>query len=399
MKRTVSIILSLVLIIFAIASTPVAALQQGVSDVSSTQYRDGYVLHNMDFTTGEIKDWSQTGYTEKCANTSYTVSNNFKVNADAKYQSEGIDGSTMKSAGINSLRCFYNDSNAKTGKRTIWLTNNDIPQNISCYTVEFKVLVHKRAATNNYFGLAYGDATSQNATKDMIVKFDDTVAGTAKSTEDTNAYASIIDLLEADQTQANWITYRVIVNDLSAAPTIQISCGDYTAEFTATNLALSGKYMGLIMSDGLNLNIAHIRVIAGTDYENLIWPEGKEALVQSVGADACYLSVKENETYAGWVQRSVDKDTLNVILATTAELDDNNIEIEITYNGGMVRKFTLPSTDIKTFKNVEASGRTFVANTGTQLFGVSINKMSAVMDSVTEVKVTYDTFSGTATFN
>lgn len=227
------------------------------TDEAATYYKDGYVLHNMDFS--KVADYASTGYS-------------FAANS-AKERRVVVERDVL--------------SIKNTGSKAAYLmfTGNAIPKNITEYTANFKFRFV--GDVNSYFGFIRGislrDDGARDSSKTVEITYKDGEISDCV-TEDTAVYAEIVEAMKAGE----WVEVSVS-NVMRKVDVVTIKCGDKTATFkmeAEENKAVDAGYMGFILGKTTEVEIASVTILAGiaANAATPIWPEGVTAgdLVQNV---------------------------------------------------------------------------------------------------------------------
>ena len=235
------------------------------TDAAETYYKDGYVLHHMDFS--KISDYFDTSYSFASSSSSDRV---VKVE-------DGV--------------LFF----ANTGTKPAYLmfTGNAIPKNITEYTANFKFRFV--GSDNSYFGFIRGISLNEDGSK----KSSQTVEISFKSERVYDAvpvnetvWAEIVTAMKAGE----WL--EVTVSNLNrTVDAVVIKCGEKSVSFQMEkNKEAAAGYMGFVLGTNTNVEIASVTVLAGiaANATTPIWPEGIAAgdLVQNVTAAAVSAGTK-----------------------------------------------------------------------------------------------------------
>ena len=271
MKRTLSIVLTLVMLLSALAVIPVSAASiltpnrtlaeqpaLQYTDSTETVYKAGYVLHNMDFS--KVTDFASTGY---------FVTNDFNP---ATF--EIADGALHVQG---------------NGKTNMLLTGNSIPKNMQDYTVE---LDFSFLSGSKYLCFLHGHNVSaegkvSGSSKNTCFRTTGVIDNTEVASGAENAVA-----INAAIAAHKKVTASISVVDRNVK-VITITCDDKTIVYnkTSNNESIADTYLGLMFgAENTEINLYNVRVIAGSkgDYTALTWPTGKTAgdLVQTVTSEA-----------------------------------------------------------------------------------------------------------------
>ena len=240
------------------------------TDDAATKYKDGYVLHHMDFS--KVTDWESVGYS-------------FKLERNP-YRDLKLDGGVLK------IR------NRKPEDYIIF-TANAIPKTITEYTAKYRFRFVVAADTNSAFGFIRGIALKEDGTrdnsKDIKIHSDGTIYGAV--TEDTAAWEKIV----AAMNNGEWVDVT-ISNVGRCVEFMTVKCGENTVTFTINdseeNKIAEEGYMGFIIRNETYVEIASVTILAGSAEKaaDPIWPTGTRSgdLVQNVTADAVVEEIKSD---------------------------------------------------------------------------------------------------------
>ena len=240
------------------------------TDDATTKYKDGYVLHHMDFS--KVTDWDSVGYS-------------FKLEKDSYRRDLKLDEGVLK-------------FRSRRQEDMIMFTANAIPKTITEYTAKyrFRFVV---ASNNSAFGFIRGIALKEDGTrensKDIKIYSDGEIYGAV--TEDTEAWEKIVTAMN----NGEWVDVT-ISNVGRCVEFMTVKCGENIVTFTINdpeeNKIAEDGYMGFIIRSETYVEIASVTILAGSAKNAVdpIWPAGAHAgdLVQNVTADAVVEDIKSD---------------------------------------------------------------------------------------------------------
>ena len=239
------------------------------TDATATYYKDGYVLHNMDFS--KISDYYDT---------SYSFASNSSSDRVVKVEDDVL---------------FF--SNTGTKPALLMFTGNAIPKYITEYTAAFRFRFV--GEDNSYFGFIRGISLNEDGSK----KSAQTVEISCKSERvydavpaDEAVWAEIVAAMQAGE----WLD--VVVSNVDRyVNAVVIICGDKGVAFNMEkNKQADAGYMGFTLGANTSVEIASVTILAGIAANAItpIWPAGvtEGDLVQNVTADAVSTGTKPNYT-------------------------------------------------------------------------------------------------------
>ncbi len=249
--------------------------QPELLDTTSTVYKNGYVLHNMDF--------SKLGSFEE---SKYFVTN------DGEPASFSLkEGKLAVQTGDVPVKMLF--------------TGNQLPKRITAYTVEIKL---RFAAESKYLVYLHGESITADG---KTAEGADNTALRYNGAVDNATHISKYDVPQTTVAQklqdGEWVTLScsAIGRELL---TVTVSDGSNTVKWTkqAAMSVADNSYMGLMFGAESSVEIASIRILAGyqSDIKTPIWPGEAEALVQTVTSDA--VRPKESVTEAVTAQLEAD---------------------------------------------------------------------------------------------
>lgn len=286
-----------------------AELEKAYTDAAATYYKDGYILHYMNFE--KATDW---------ASTNYSFASNSSLERIVK-----VEDGVLK----------FTNSGSKAAY--LMFTANAIPAAITEYTASYDFRFV--GETNDYFGFLRGISLKEDGARDkhqaVEISFKKGEV-TDCATADTAAWEAIVTAMKAGE----WV--NVTVSNVGRyVESVTVMCGENTATFTMdaeeNKLAPDG-YMGFIIGKTTAVEIKDIVVMAGK-VDNITmptWPTGLEmgALVQNVTAEAVAEGTKPDYT-----------DKINELLGTgTTDPDDPDNTTEATTTEAPANTTTVATT-------------------------------------------------------
>ena len=258
------------------------------TDAASTYYKDGYVLHNMDFS--KVADWDCTGYS-------------FAANSSTD-RIVKIENDVLK---------FTNSGNKAA---YLIFTANAIPAAITEYTANYKFRFVGDA--NSYFGFVRGITLKEDGTRDRCNSLELSYANSTISdcgTSDTEAWTSIVTAMKTGE----WVEVS-ISNVGRYVESVTVKCGGKIAMFRMdpqrNKVAVDG-YMGFIIGKTTSVEVAYVTILAGKADKAAtpIWPTGTQAgdIVQNVATEAVAQGTKPDYT-----------DLINQIISGNYNDNNNN---------------------------------------------------------------------------
>ena len=231
------------------------------TDAAATYYKDGYVLHHMDF-AAEGVTWESTSYS-------------FATNS-SKDRIVKVEEGVLKLTNSGSKAAY------------LMFTANAIPATITEYTASYKFRFV--GDINSYFGFIRGISLDEDGSRDNSKTLEITYKGevTNCETANTDAWAAIVTAMKAGE----WV--EVTISNVGRyLESVTVKCGENSATFKmegAKNKAAEEGYMGFIIGKTTAVEIASVTICAGKadNAATAIWPTGTEAgaLVQNVTAEA-----------------------------------------------------------------------------------------------------------------
>lgn len=225
------------------------------TDAAETYYKDGYVLHNMDFS--KVGDYYDTAYS-------------FASNSSTDRVVKVEDGVLVFSN--NGSKAAY-----------LMFTGNAIPKNITEYTATFKFRFV--GAENSYFGFLRGISLNEDGSRKSSQSIEISYKGEKiydATPADDAVWGEIVTAMKAGE----WL--EVTVSNINRyVDTVIVKCGEKSVSFNMDkNKEADAGYMGFIIGANANVEVASVTILAGLA-ENAttpIWPEGVTAgdLVQNV---------------------------------------------------------------------------------------------------------------------
>lgn len=277
MKKIISFALFFVLVFATVAAIPVSAAKitldpdrtpdtetYSYNDSADTNYKQGYVLHYMDFS--KISSFGETDY--------FVAKND---SAPAAKAFELTDGA-LRIANDSSNKCF------------VLLTGNQIPKNIQNYSVDISFKFNNTdTSKGNYFGYVMSATLSSDGKYsnliDQCIRWKTGKLDNCESSTDQNTLTAILTDMQAGKTVD--FHYEALGRDCEK---ITVTCNGNIATYTRTqkSTAAAGSYMGFFVGKDDSVDIYTIRVTAGSpsQYDRLTWPSTANALVQTVTANA-----------------------------------------------------------------------------------------------------------------
>ncbi|MBO5845644.1 MAG: hypothetical protein J6Q77_03260, partial [Clostridia bacterium] len=231
------------------------------TDAAATYYKDGYVLHYMDFAT--------EGLTYEATNYSFT--SNSSLERIVK-----IEDGVLKITNTGSKAAY------------LLFTANAIPAAITEYTASYTFRFVGNV--NSYFGFVRGLSLKDDGSRDKSSTIELSYKGEIDDcvTADEAAWAEIVTAMKAGE----WVNVT-ISNVGRYVESVTVMCGDKTVTFKMegdkNKIAVDG-YMGFILGKTTSVEIADVVVCAGK-VDNItmpVWPTGVTmgANVQDVTAEA-----------------------------------------------------------------------------------------------------------------
>lgn len=225
------------------------------TDAAETYYKDGYVLHNMDFS--KVGDYYDTAYS-------------FASNSSTDRVVKVEDGVLVFSN--NGSKAAY-----------LMFTGNAIPKNITEYTATFKFRFV--GAENSYFGFLRGISLNEDGSRKSSQSIEISYKGEKiydATPADDAVWGEIVTAMKAGE----WL--EVTVSNINRyVDAVVVKCGEKSVSFNMDkNKEADAGYMGFIIGANANVEVASVTILAGLA-ENAttpIWPEGVTAgdLVQNV---------------------------------------------------------------------------------------------------------------------
>ena len=312
-----------------------AELEKAYTDAAATYYKDGYVLHYMNFETAA--DW---------ASTNYSFASNSSLERIVK-----VEDGVLK----------FTNSGSKAAY--LMFTANAIPAAITEYTASYDFRFV--GETNDYFGFLRGISLKEDGARDkhqaVEISFKKGEV-TDCATADTAAWEAIVTAMKAGE----WV--NVAVSNVGRyVESVTVMCGENTATFTMdaeeNKLAPDG-YMGFIIGKTTAVEIKDVVVMAGK-VDNITmptWPTGLEmgALVQNVTAEAVAEGTKPDYT-----------DKINELLGTGNNNNNNNTE-ETTTAATTTAATTTAATTVAAKKGCKNSIVAVPAIIATAIFGCAV---------------------------
>ena len=286
-----------------------AELEKAYTDAAATYYKDGYILHYMNFE--KATDW---------ASTNYSFASNSSLERIVK-----VEDGVLK----------FTNSGSKAAY--LMFTANAIPAAITEYTASYDFRFV--GETNDYFGFLRGISLKEDGARDkhqaVEISFKKGEV-TDCATADTAAWEAIVTAMKAGE----WV--NVTVSNVGRyVESVTVVCGENMATFTMdaeeNKLAPDG-YMGFIIGKTTAVEVKDIVVMAGK-VDNITmptWPTGLEmgALVQNVTAEAVAEGTKPDYT-----------DKINELLGTgTTDPDDPDNTTEATTTEAPANTTTVATT-------------------------------------------------------
>lgn len=296
-------------------STVTAEKDKAYTDKNATYYKDGYVLHNMDFS--KVSSFADTGY-------SFTT-----------------DSATERVVDVRNGK-LYMANKSDTAAYMIF-TGNAIPQAITEYTVTYKFRFLD-GGDKPYLSFIRGLKLDSDNARDRSRELDVYHSNQSNATKD-----SYIDDCTPDNTDkwaaiaADIMDYKevsIMISSISRKiDKVMIKSGSNTVTFkmdSKANKTAYDGYLGLKLSPKSAVEVRDIMVVAGAyDYiKETTWPTGAAEgdLVQNVLAEA--VSTGTKPTYpdpAAVVEDNDDSNNDDGAASTTAPAaDDSADETEAT---------------------------------------------------------------------
>ena len=312
-----------------------AELEKAYTDAAATYYKDGYILHYMNFE--KATDW---------ASTNYSFASNSSLERIVK-----VEDGVLK----------FTNSGSKAAY--LMFTANAIPAAITEYTASYDFRFV--GETNDYFGFLRGISLKEDGARDkhqaVEISFKKGEV-TDCATADTAAWEAIVTAMKAGE----WV--NVTVSNVGRyVESVTVVCGENMATFTMdaeeNKLAPDG-YMGFIIGKTTAVEIKDIVVMAGK-VDNITmptWPTGLEmgALVQNVTAEAVAEGTKPDYT-----------DKINELLGTGNNNNNNNTE-ETTTAATTTAATTTAATTAAAKKGCKNSIVAVPAIIATAIFGCAV---------------------------
>lgn len=312
-----------------------AELEKAYTDAAATYYKDGYILHYMNFE--KATDW---------ASTNYSFASNSSLERIVK-----VEDGVLK----------FTNSGSKAAY--LMFTANAIPAAITEYTASYDFRFV--GETNDYFGFLRGISLKEDGARDkhqaVEISFKKGEV-TDCATADTAAWEAIVTAMKAGE----WV--NVTVSNVGRyVESVTVVCGENMATFTMdaeeNKLAPDG-YMGFIIGKTTAVEVKDIVVMAGK-VDNITmptWPTGLEmgALVQNVTAEAVAEGTKPDYT-----------DKINELLGTGNNNNNNNTE-ETTTAATTTAATTTAATTAAAKKGCKNSIVAVPAIIATAIFGCAV---------------------------
>ena len=311
-------------------------LEKAYTDAAATYYKDGYVLHYMNFETAT--NWDSTNYS-------------FASNS-SKERIVKVEDGVLK----------FTNSGSKAAY--LMFTANAIPAAITEYTASYSFRFV--GDTNDYFGFLRGISLKEDGARDAHQAVELSFKKgevTDCETADTAAWEAIVTAMKAGE----WV--NVVVSNVGRyVESVTVMCGENTATFTMdaeeNKLAPDG-YMGFIIGKTTAVEVKDILILAGRieDITGMpTWPTGLEmgALVQNVTAEAVAEGTKPDYT-----------DKINELLGTGNNNNNNNTE-ETTTAATTTAATTTAATTAAAKKGCKNSIVAVPAIIATAIFGCAV---------------------------
>ena len=273
-----------------VADTPV-----DYTDAEATYYKDGYVLHHMDF--AKATDYASTKYS-------------FAANSAEERYVEVKDG--VLRLGNSGSKAAY-----------LMFTGNQIPKSITEYTANFKFRF--MGDSNSYFGFIRGIVLKEDGGRDSSKTVEISYNGSVLDgvAADDSVWAEVTAAMQ----RGEWVEVSVS-NVKRLVETVSITCGGKTATFNMEkNKKAEAGYMGFVIGGGTKVEIASATVLAGiaANAKTPIWPEGVTAgdLVQSVTNAAVATGTKPSYPDPVISEDNKPTNTDKKPADTTAQSNDN----------------------------------------------------------------------------
>ncbi len=266
-----------------------------LSTIDQLGFPDGKVLHYMDFT--KISSWEDTGYFL----TANAIPAAFALDSERGLQ----------------LASVYGDRDID-----ILFTGNEIPHNLTEYTVKVKFAFAPDSAEQGYFGLIMGQTSTADCpegslnsdgtidtivTRNTTLTYDNGCISSHGAHDGPTVSKKLVDRMHRGEEITLTLSFvKRRLHRMGGEPrgNVRVAVGTHCemlerncTEYISDAWSGVGGYMGVIVGGGAQVYIKSVHIIAGVDeesaafqkakpemrgYSSPLWPEGEYELVQTV---------------------------------------------------------------------------------------------------------------------